>query len=315
MSSGISAAAPNLPDYYFNQDDHTQCVVCGNPDFKLHREIKHFDFEFAFYRCANCEVIKQIPMPNEKFFSWFFNSDLFLSAKGSNSQEIWGFYDYFKDESSRLKTSKHRYRKLSITLGWDKQKISLMKIGPSTGTFLHAAQLEGHEVRGCDISDRFANFAMDRYQVKIDIGRYEELGYPDEEFDVIMLLNVIENVPNLSAFIADIRRTVRVGGHLVLNHVEMKWNLVEKLQGSKYFIYRPPICYAFESVTLVKLLADYGFRFKTKTRDIRYMHLEKISTLLRWKWALKLANLLGIANINFPIWAYPSWMSIYQRVE
>jgi len=315
MNSGTSAEIPKLPDYYYSHKNASECVGCGNPDFKKHREIKHFGFEFVFHRCDNCGVIKQIPMPNEAFFDWFFNSDLFFSAKSSDSNEIWGFYDYFKDESSRLKTSRYRHKKLSKVLGWDKRNISLMKIGPSTGTFLHAAQQAGHEVRGCDVSDRFAGYAMDNYHVKIDIGRYENLGYQNEQFDAIMLLNVIENVPNLSAFIASIRRTLKIGGHFVLNHVEMKGNLIEKLQGDKYFIYRPPICYVFKGDNLNHVLSSRGFKLVTKKRDIRFMHLEKITTLLRWRWALKLAQALGIARMEFPIWAYPSWISVYERTE
>jgi len=190
-----------------------------------------------------------------------------------------------------------------------------MKIGPSTGTFLYAAQLAGHEVRGCDVSDRFAKYAMDNYLVTIDIGRYEKLRYQDHQFDAIMLLNVIENIPNLPEFIASISRTLKVGGHLVLNHVEMKVNSIEKVQGNKYFIYRPPICYAFESDHITHLLGEHGFKFMAKKRDIRFMHLEKITTLLRWRWALKLAKALGIARINFPIWAYPSWISVYERTK
>lgn len=51
-------------------------------------------------------------MPNSDFFEWFFNSDLFLSAKQADKKEIWGFYDYLKDEPSRMATSRNRYRRM-----------------------------------------------------------------------------------------------------------------------------------------------------------------------------------------------------------
>lgn len=315
MNNGTDTELFELPHYYYSQEDDNDCLGCSDSDFKLYRKIKRFGFEFCFYRCLSCGIIKQLPMPNEQFFTWFFNSDIFFSAKASDSNEIWGFYDYFNDESSRLKTSRHRYNKLSRALKWDKKSISLMKVGPSTGTFLHVAQLAGHHVRGCDVSDRFAKYAMDNYQVEIDIGRYEKLGYQDQQFDAIMLLNVIENIPNLPQFMASISRTLRVGGHFVLNHVEMEANFIEKLQGDKYFIYRPPICYAFRGSNLNTLMSSYGFKLVAKKRDIRFMHLEKITTLLRWPWALKLSKALNIERINFPIWAYPSWISIYERTD
>jgi SAM-dependent methyltransferase len=316
ISGGHQIDSTNIPeDYYDHADGINRCLVCEQPEFDLHREIKHFGFPFSFYRCRNCGLIKQAPMPNAKFFEWFFNSELFFSAKGSDSEEIWGFYDYFKDESSRLLTSKRRFKSLSKEIGWSDKKISLMKIGPSTGTFLHVAQQAGHNVRGCDISDRFAQYARKTYDVKIDIGRYEYFDYKDQQFDAIMLLNVVENVPNLAEFISAIRRTLKIGGHFILNHVEMKNNIIERLQGEKYFIYRPPICYAFEGNTLNHLMQNNGFKLVTKKRDIRYLHLEKITTLLRWRFALKLTKALRISRINFPIWAYPSWISIYERID
>ncbi|ARN73871.1 hypothetical protein BST96_06940 [Oceanicoccus sagamiensis] len=253
-------------------------------------------------------------MPNQQFFEWFFNSDLFFSAKGSSSDEIWGFYDYFKDEKSRLITSARRYKKLAKLLDWGSPK-SIMKIGPSTGTFLHAANQAGHTVRGCDVSNNFAQYALDNYDITIDQGRFEKMNYAPEQYDALLLLNVVENVPNLNEFFEAIQQSIKIGGHFIVNHVEMKNNMIERFQKDKYFIYRPPICYAFEGDTLDKLMAKHGFQFKTKIRDVRYLHLEKITTLLRWKWALKLSKLLGISRLHFPIWAYPSWISVYTRVE
>lgn len=305
----------DIPESYYNQKDNTNtCLLCENPAFKLCFNIKHFGFSFSFYRCNKCGLIKQSPMPNEKFFEWFFNSELFFSAKDSSCEEIWGFYDYFKDEKSRLKTSSRRYRKLKKLLNWNSPQ-SIMKIGPSTGTFLHVANKAGHIVSGCDVSSSFSQYALDNYDIIIEQGRFEKMNYAPDNYDALLLLNVVENVPNLSEFLTAIQKSVKIGGHFIVNHVEMKNNLIEKFQKDKYFLYRPPICYAFEGDTLNKLMAEHGFELKTKIRDVRYLHLEKISTLLRWKWALKLSKILRISRLHFPVWAYPSWISIYTRVD
>lgn len=121
-----------------------------------------------------------------------------------------------------MRTAKRRFSKpLCRMLAWDSPR-RIMKIGPSTGTFLHVSQLAGHKALGCDVSDRFKQYARDNYDVPIDHGRFERMGYDDEQSDAILLFDVIENVPNIEEFLKAIQRTLAVGGHFIVNHVEMK---------------------------------------------------------------------------------------------
>lgn len=310
MSGG--EAGVTVPAEYYDQADGTgRCPACRDPRFTLLHRVEHFGFPFEFHRCR-CGLIKQAPLPNERFFEWFFNSELFFSSKRSSQDEIWGFYDYFRDEPSRLATSRRRYRKLSRLLGWDTPR-SIMKIGPSTGTFLHVAGEAGHRVLGCDVSDRFVRTARERYGVRIDHGRFERLGYADESFDAVLLFNVIENVPNLEELLAAVARTLRPGGHFILNHVEMRHNLLARLQRDKYFLFRPPICYGFEGPALGRLLGRFGFVRRHELLDVRDLHLEKVSTLLRWRWLHEAARRTGTLRTGFAVWAYPSRIGVYRR--
>lgn len=300
------------PAEYYDQADSTNvCLLCDEPSYRLHHEITHFGFPFRFSRCR-CGLIKQTPMPNEAFFEWFFNSELFISAKQSESDEIWGFYDYLKDETCRLMTSKYRYWRLRRVFE-SNARLQLMKIGPSTGSMLHVAQQHGHEAIGCDVSSRFVEYAREHYGVRIDHGRFERLAYGDERFDVILLFNVIENVPNLDEFLISVHRRLKPGGRFILNHVDMAGNLVERLQGEKYFLYRPPVCYIFGMPVLKRLLSQYGFELEESYRDIRFMHLEKIFTLLRWRWPLRLVRALRLHLVPFPVYAYPSRVLVARR--
>lgn len=298
-------------DFYDQEDSDNVCFLCGNPKYKLRYELGHFGFPFRFQQCQ-CGLVKQTPMPNEKFFEWFFNSDIFFSSKESKSEKIWGFYDYFKDESCRLATSRYRYKKLRniFEVG---HPLEIMKIGPSTGTFLHVAKQHGHNAIGCDVSTQFAEYAKEKYSVQIDNGRFEHMDYADEQFDVIMLFNVVENVPNQAEFFDAVRRKLKVGGYFILNHVDMQNNVIEKVQKEKYFLYRPPICYIYKMDVLEKILNKFEFKVVSHYRDIRYMHMEKIFTLLGWKLPLSFFNSLHVQQTPFPIYAYPSKITVAQR--
>lgn len=237
---------------------------------------------------------------------------MFFSAKQADKKEIWGFYDYFKDEPSRMATSQRRYHKLEKYFEGT-GPLDVMKIGPSTGTFLHVAQNRGHRVLGCDISERFVGYARDNYDVQIDHGRFETMDYQAGQFDRVLLFNVIENVPNQTEFLSAIHRTLKPGGLFILNFVNEENNLVSAIQKDKYFLYRPPICYTFTEPVMKRVLAKFGFEVIEDIPDVRYMHIEKMVTLLGWHGILNLATRLGIHDKPFPIYAYPSRVLVARR--
>ena len=253
-------------------------------------------------------------MPNEQFFEWFFNSDVFFSSRKTDKDHIWGYYDYFADEPNRLATSRWRYKKLSHLLDVGRP-LEIMKIGPATGTFLHVAQQHEHHAIGCDVSSQFIEFAQEQYGAHIDRGRFERQPYTDGQFDVVLLLNVIENVPNQTEFLAAIHRTLKPGGHFILNFVDMQSNMVAALQKSKYFLFRPPVCYAYGMPVMKSILEQSGFEIAETFRDRRHLNVEKIVTLLGLRWAQKLARALKIANLSFPLYAYPSKIVVASRLS
>ena len=305
----------NVPQEYYDRDDnHEVCFLCGNPKYKVLYESTHFGIPVTFQKCETCDLIKQTPMPNTQFFEWFFNSDIFFSYKKNNSGEIWGYYDYFADEPNRLDTSEWRYNKLSKWFDADNRALNIMKIGPATGTMLYKAKQHGHRVLGCDVSSEFAEYAKSTYGVDIDNGRYEKMQYQNGQFDAVLLLNVIENVPNQVEFLQEIHRTLSDDGLFIFNFVDMQNNLIESFQKSKYFMYRPPICYAYTYPVMEKIMQQQGFKVVDSFKDIRVMNVEKILSLLGWKTPLRLSQLLKINRLAIRLYAYPSKMIVAQKI-
>ena len=305
----------DIPAEYYDQDDSTNvCYLCGNPRYVEHYRVTHFDFPFVFQQCQTCGLIKQTPMPNEAFFDWFFNSDVFFSSKKTGKGYIWGYYDYFADEPYRLATSQWRFKRLRTWFDQKGQPLDIMKIGPATGTMLHVAKQQGHRVLGCDVSNRFAEYARTTYGVEIEHGRFEQKGY-DGQFDMVLLFNVIENVPNQVEFLEAVRRALKDDGLFIFNYVNMWNNLVATLQKSKYFIYRPPICYAYTRPVMEQIMDKFGFDILATYRDIRVMDVQKIVTLLGWQWALRLSQALHINRVAFPVYAYPSQIVVARKIS
>lgn len=299
---------------YDTSDSDNTCYLCETPHYKLVYNISHYDFPFTFKRCQ-CGLVKQTPMPNEQFFEFFFNSELFFSAKKTEKSRIWGYYDYFEDEPSRVMVSKRRYNKLSHLFEKLGHPLDIMKIGASTGFFLHILKQHGHNALGCDVSSQFVDYAKRHYNVRIDNGRFEHMDYADGQFDVIFLFSVLENISNPAEFLNAIYRTLKPGGYFILNFVDMEKNVIARLQKSNYFIYRPPVCYIYTMSVFEKVMNKYGFKIVKCHRDIRYLTIEKISTLLGWKWMLTLFRFLKLSRLHFPIYAYPSKIVVVRKNE
>jgi SAM-dependent methyltransferase len=301
------------PDYFDWDDSDNTCFLCGEPRYEILYEITHFDYPLKFQKCQ-CGMIKQTPMPNQKFFDWFFNSEIFFSSKKKDKEHIWGYYDFFADEECRMFTSKRRYNKLRHIFEKNKP-LNIVKIGPSTGTFLHIANQNNHNAIGCDVSMRFAQYAKEHYGVHIDHGRFEKQGYNNEQFDVVLFLSVLENIPNLQEFFEAIQRTVKIGGYTIFNYIEMRNNLIASFQKERYFIYRPPVCYAFDKGIVLRILDKFGFKIKEEYLDIRYMHMEKVLTLLGWYYPYQTLKMLKLHRTPFPIYAYPSKIICAERIR
>lgn len=300
-------------EYYDQNDDENVCYLCESPDYTLRFQSDHFGVPVTFQTCGTCGLIKQTPMPNTKFFEWFFNSDIFFSSKKTDEDEIWGYYDYFADEPNRMDTSKWRYNKLSKWFDADGESLNIMKIGPATGTMLYVAKQHGHNVRGCDVSSEFVEYAQTNYDVTIDNGRYEYMDYDDGQFDAVLLLNVIENVPNQMEFLSAIHRTLSDDGLFIFNFVDMQNNIIESFQKSKYFMYRPPICYAYTYPVMEKIMDKCGFEVVDVFRDVRVMNVEKILSLLGWKTLLKLSQAIKVNRFAIRLYAYPSKVVVARK--
>lgn len=300
-------------DLYDATDGTNRCLLCKSPRYRLFQRVTRYSYPFEFQRCA-CGLIKQTPMPTARFFEAFFNAPVFYSAKATGAREVWGYYDYFSEETARMRTARLRYARLSGY--WPRQRpLLIMKIGPGTGTFLYVARQHGHRVSGCDVSDRFVGNARSHYGLEIQRGRFEELSYPDASFDVVLLFNVIENLPHPEVVLSAVHRTLKPGGVFVLNYVNMARNWLYAIQKGSYFLMRPPVCYLFTDRAIRMLLDKCGLSVVDSLLDLRYLSLEKILTLLRWARprSLRLRSMLQV--VPFPIFAYPSHLLVARKAD
>jgi SAM-dependent methyltransferase len=98
----------------------------------------------------------------------------------------------------------------------------VLEIGCGTAATLSMLAKEGYQVAGLDMSTDAQQFAAER-SIPVAIGSADALPYPDHQFDVVLLLDVIEHIAEDTVALAEAARVLRPGGIVVLFTPAYMW--------------------------------------------------------------------------------------------
>ena len=105
------------------------------------------------------------------------------------------------------------------------RKLKILDIGCGPGTVSGPLIEMGHEVYGLDISDASIQEARAKgIKVRLCDVEEEELPFPDEEFDLVMALDVLEHVFDPTGVLQKMKRVVKRHGALLIcfpNHFDL----------------------------------------------------------------------------------------------
>jgi methionine biosynthesis protein MetW len=94
----------------------------------------------------------------------------------------------------------------------------LLDVGCGEGVLADLARSRFREVHGIDIADDAVRLARAKGMIAHCVNlNTHRAPYPDDTFDTVVTLDVIEHMFDPVAFIAELHRLVRPGGHLVLS--------------------------------------------------------------------------------------------------
>lgn len=136
----------------------------------------------------------------------------------------------------------------------------LLDIGCGAGFFLKAAEEDGWQGEGIEVSAAASAYGRDVLKVKVRTGRFETAGLSPRSFDVITLLDTIEHLPDPLASLEQARRLLKRGGLLLLNTPDLR-SLSHVILGPSWAVLSPAEhLYNFSAKTLSRLLTQAGFR-------------------------------------------------------
>ncbi|MBD3271109.1 MAG: methyltransferase domain-containing protein [Elusimicrobia bacterium] len=268
------------------------CMVCGSKQVKrkYHMPIKNIpkDQEFVYrastdvfgsygtiVECTNCGLVFIDPLPDD---------DTLTASYASTSDP-----EYTSEGSSR---SINAHLCLS-TIKTFKQKGKLLDIGCSTGFFLNAARVD-FDAEGVELSQWAAAYAQNKFRLTVHQGNIFSIRYPDQTFDVITLIDVIEHLSHPTIILDEINRILKDDGILYMVTPNIR-SLSARVLGKRWWGLRPAHLIYFSPITL-------GHALKKSHFAVQYCKsYGRIFTYQYWLSRIKNYNRFVYAVVEFVI--------------
>lgn len=92
--------------------------------------------------------------------------------------------------------------------------VNILDVGCGTGLLM--TELKEYNIEGIDVSPRAVAFCKERGLTNVTEGSAEHIPRPDNQYDVILALDVIEHIKDDLGSLREMKRVLKPGGYLIL---------------------------------------------------------------------------------------------------
>jgi SAM-dependent methyltransferase len=244
------------------------CPVCKGESFSLWAKAGPYSIE----TCVACGLGITSPLPSS-------------SAIIGTNEEIYSVENRIKAYLSRVDYFKKRYRRYLSSIKRFQEGGTLLDIGCNIGLFLTVAREEGFSVVGVELNRACAEYARTTFKIEVFSDVVEKVGFPSHGFDVVTLFDVLEHVPDIETFLAEVRRILKPGGLLVVQSPNLHSLMASLTKGEWVWLSPPDHIYHFTPSSLSRLLESNGFA---------------VRMLRTWEPAREFADNVIVARVTHP---------------
>ncbi len=216
---------------------------------------KYKDFHLPIYRCTVCGLQSQYPPPrqwrelyNEAYYSG--NADYSYV----DERKLFSYHCFTWD--SRLKILESVWKKNFPQKEF--KNLHFLEIGSGFGGFLSRAKLKGHRVQGIEVSTHSCTYA-NQNGIPTFLGTLEESPFPHEFFDIIVLSEVLEHLPNPKISLDKIVSLLKKNSILVIQTANFEGWQYEREKAS-YHYYLPGHLFYYTETLLKHALERRGIQ-------------------------------------------------------
>lgn len=216
---------------------------------------------YPLYSCEGCGSSFVYPRPSNGYLATFYaggQNSLQQNQRGDTEAEI---YDRALQEEVDFPNSTvdaERIARLARKFGTGKR---LLDIGAGYGFFSRAAGQQGFEVTALEINDASRRIfrQMNRFEAMPLMLDDSMAGAYAGEFDVVLLSQVLEHIPDVDDAVRQIRTLLRPGGLCVIAVPHFR-SWLSRLQGKRDMFICPPEHLNFFTVDgMQRLFSRHGF--------------------------------------------------------
>jgi 2-polyprenyl-3-methyl-5-hydroxy-6-metoxy-1,4-benzoquinol methylase len=258
------------------------CHLCGSNRYKIIYDIKGAPaaqqvhtykitngrndlLPLRVVRCVRCGLVYAIPGDNTQH----------INLQYANLQDD----VYVAEEQGRRITARIILKKIAKY----KRKGKLLEIGPATGFLLDEAQKQGWETYGVELSKWAVDFARRKFHLTVFNGVLKDAGFPCNYFDVIVMADLIEHLPDPRETLKEARNILKPTGILFITTPDID-SFLSKLFKARWWGIQQAHIYYFSRRTLSKLLDAAGFTVVKYTSHVR------VFSIRYWKSRIKELN-------------------------
>lgn len=237
-----------------------KCDLCGT----LAHRVRYRFRDMNVVQCTQCGLVF-VQLPDARWDPQEIYSPDYFSDRG----------EYFLNASERDvtdATGSHMdsFRQGLALLDRYKSGGRLLDVGCAVGVFLAMAERRGWDVTGVDVSEYAVSQARKRCRGPVLAGDLAAIRFPDSDFDVVTLWDVLEHFASPSEALREVRRILKDDG-IVLMDTPNEDALIRKMAYRIYRLFGGRIAYPakklyhmyhlfyFSEETLRKLLDQCGF--------------------------------------------------------
>jgi len=253
--------------------------------FKSSSDTKLFD---QLVSCSDCNLVYLNPR---------IRSDIIIDSYAGGHDPRFAAQNAMRIRSFR-KCFRNWLQRFGITTSTDRKALD---IGCAAGAFPKAADELGLSVVGVEPSVYLSQWAREEYKLDIRSGTLQEQKFPDREFDVVTLWDVIEHLGDPPEVLNEISKILKDDGYLIINFPAYdSWP--RKLMGMRWPFFLSVHLFYFTIESISALLEKSGYfvleaRPYHQTLELSYI-LERAAHIFPiLRFPKKMIDLLGLGRI------------------
>jgi 2-polyprenyl-3-methyl-5-hydroxy-6-metoxy-1,4-benzoquinol methylase len=216
--------------------------------------------DHSFLRCRVCGSLYDSHPPTATEAKRLYEgSEYFVrdAAEDPDDDTLWGYPENYLEQRPFIDA---KFDRVLQHIERYVRPGRLLDIGAGPGFLVAVAERRGWSAVGLDLNKWAAEYARDELGVDVRAGDLADDPFPDEQFDAITMMDVVEHVPDPDELLARVAGLVRPGGTLALLTPDAA-SPISRLFGRRWPEVRRPGEHVvlFSVPGLTKALARHGF--------------------------------------------------------